>query len=1113
MQTTIKKSSESKTKKEKSPPKEESPKPQDDKNKKSYNSTPRNYLQKTTTADIYGQKKRSSVHSAKAPKKSLNSTNITSNESPMKNLLKSSSSSTSVSSTREKSKMAVQKKVEAKASKHTASKAKDFNVTVNSPVVKKKLYLDKEKSFVKEVSKREKDGSKMSSVRDLGQKVSVKSTGERQRTKTRTLDENEVKILTPEAVDNNVEMLNLSKRLSAKPKAYFIDLEDSKAVQIERRPRPKTPSDEEVSYEDDFESYESDFDSYHSSSPSEHSDDKSDDKSDGDEAGDKTEEVETKEVKDDERMLDSGSFDLRDQRSATKTKPVLDFILETSEGGMDKPSSLTDEGFQEMSSSSAVSSIRTVHVDVLDRPIFIDFKKSKENKRKKRINEQLKQRAKDLLSIITLHEMSYSLFEMKPISYDLYMATFGRTNYQQIAVQTFEDSITEEVQTDEVELTNKWTQHPVEFSDKDICIINSIDKRKYSINSEDYLTKFTFLTTQSLNVQLNNEINEDYKRNPLRIYFEQKHGVGPSEMLPFENYKSKLKNNDFITQRLGRFLKKIENRICNVLNINSGDTEMSELRMTNLPFSKGYVSISTKNIIEEKISFLNNIKISKMLFSTTKHNLIMTVHEKAKNIKKCTICLWDIGVARREPLKILTAIDNIAIGRFRGATDGIFIAALEDGSIHLWDLSEEPTWRDITSEDKSKELVEVAEGNLTAFERDREWNLKNSQVGLDECYIHCALQACAFTNSANNMSSGDVTNNIVGLEFTGDQTPGQEGRRVIGQVVALQRTGILTIWSIIQEKTKTIPPDIGKAFWSKMKLEKYQTINIFEHIDTLNTDNKPNFNINSAKKRLQNKKQEKNIIKNSRPKSAMSFDSDRPTSAASVKNKKVSQVNNVSGWECGVICYDLKVVNLNNSDSYLIGKNCGEVLCCKRILGAVRVDRLCLATDASSVICIEVSPHGLPYYLAATDAGTISVCSVLENRVLLTLDCRNIPNQEVQKCQSDHKGRFISTVSTKQHSFSDSHIGKKLKISSVSWSHINPCCIFATLDGSIVSWELSHSDIYAKCASDDAAISCIAGDTTLALLTTEGDVHIHKLTNENKTKEYLKLFEKYVALL
>ncbi|CAH0698557.1 unnamed protein product [Spodoptera exigua] len=1080
MQATVKKTTDSHKKTERKT-KDESPKTSQDDKAKYGAATPRSFVQKSSTADIYGQKKRVPSASVRAPKKSLTTSYTPNNASPMANLLKSTSSTNQINSEKAKK---TSKTVD-KSSRFTSTpRIRDFNT--NSPIAKRKLNMDmkKEKSFTKDV----KDIT-IAKEKVKNEKVKVEKDGERQRTKTRTLDESEVKILT--GIDNNVEMMNLSKKLSAKPKAFYVDLEDEKPAPTKKPPPPKKiPSDEDISYEDDFESYESDFDSYHSSS-GEHHESGTDEKEQDDDDDDAEEPVETKEVKDEESMLDSGNFDLRD-RSANKLKPVvLDFILETAEGG-EKPSSLTDEGFQEMSSSSAVSSIRTVHTDVIERPLFIDFTKSKENRRKKRIGDLLRQRAKDLLSIITLHEMSYSLFEMKPISYDLYMATFGRSNYTQIAIQTFEDGITEEVQTDEIESAHKWTQHPVEFTKNDICIKQKVSSRKFSKNTEDYLTKFTFLTTNNVNVEQNNEINldENYKMDPLRIYFEQKDGVGPSEMLPYETYKSKLKNNDYNSHRLGKFLKRCESRISNILNENNGNTELSQLNISNLPFSKGYVSVSTKNITTESISFLTKTKISKMHFSDTNSNLLMTVHRTDQNatLKKCTICLWDISVATREPLKLLTAIDNVCKGRLRGNSDGYFVAALDDGSVHLWDLSEDPTWRDdVASETEPTKLVEINEKGLTEVEKDREWNNRNRNIGLDKPCIQCALQSCAYTNSAFNMSNGDVTDYIVGLEVTGDVhciISQEGGRRILGQVVALQSIGVLTIWSIVQQKSKTIPPDIGKAFWSKMKLEKLQTINLMEHIDIpineQNDETKPDFNLHAAKRRILNRKQEKTIIKNvvSRPKSAMSFDfdSDRPASAASGKMKRVLSVEkNVSKyWECGVVCRDLKVMKWKDREYYLVAKNCGEVLCCRRILGTVKVNTFCIANDASSVNCIEVSFHELPYFLAATDTGTISVCSLIENRVLLTLDCRNIQPREMdmEKYRSDHKGRYISSSTVTKSS--------RISVTSLSWSHINPCCIFACLqDESMVQWELSHSDIHAKWAGDAVASACIAADSSL----------------------------------
>lgn len=62
-------------------------------------------------------------------------------------------------------------------------------------------------------------------------------------------------------------------------------------------------------------------------------------------------------------------------------------------------------------------------------------------------------------------------------------------------------------------------------------------------------------------------------------------------------------------------------------------------------------------------------------------------------------------------------------------------------SIHLWDLSEEPTWRDdVANEEKPTELVEIKGGALAEFEKVREWNKSNSCVGLEgvSCFVFYA---------------------------------------------------------------------------------------------------------------------------------------------------------------------------------------------------------------------------------------------------------------------------------------------------------------------------------------------------------------------------------------
>ncbi|XP_061725568.1 uncharacterized protein LOC133531387 [Cydia pomonella] len=1078
-------------------------KTQEEKLKKTtYNvSTPRNFVQKSTTADIY-----------KTPKKLPGSAKDY-KHSPMKDYLKSSPSSisqvsssskistsrtnnsTSKVSSKPRTNEASNSTNKAKTSNITsnvrARTAKDLpfvNVTVNSPIAKRKLDLNisNDKAIDKYKPKgdirKEKDEKE---VKDI--KINEKDNGERVRTKTRTLDENEVKELTPDRIDNNEEMNNLKQKLMARPKAFFVGLDED----MNKAP---TKSDEEVSYEDDFESYESDFDSYHSENSnqgsSEHeSEGRGDMEVDG-EAGEREKE------KDEENMLDSGSFDLREQRSAKSKPAAMEFIRETEE---DKASSL-DEGFQD--SSSAVSSMRTV--EVLERPLFIDFNKSKEKKRKKRIVENMLRRAKDILSMVTLHEMSFTLLEMKPISYDLYMSTFGRTNYTQSGVQTFDDGITEEIQTDEIDVENKWTQHPVKFSKADIYL-NDHTLKKNKRNTDDYTSKFKFLFED----RGKNDFDafKEYKDNELRILLEQKSGVGSCEMLPYEIYKSKLKD-DFSTNALGRFLKKVERKVSHVLNLNG--TVSGNITKSNLPFSSGYVGITTKKISEEK-SFLKHAKITSLIFSEDKSNLVLTVHKKFTNgvlAGKSLVCLWDASVARSEPIKILVAIDNVVLGRFRGNTDGLLVAALEDGSLHLWDLSESPTWREDVASSKKDEIVKINAELLTAAETDREYN-QNINVNDQRPQIPHALQACAYTSSAANLTDGEAIDRTVGLEFLRAAQAQDSGRRVVGQICSLQRLGIITIWTIIQDKSNTHV--LGKAFWSKMKLDKIQTISLAKLLSAKDVSDNA-FNLNAGKKRMSKRKQEKILARNyTRQKSAES-DIDRPRSVASARKLPVEN-KLPHDWESGIVCGDLKIVQYNNSDRFLVAKNNGEVLSCTRSLGVVKIERLCVSTDTSSITCLEVSPHG-PYFLAASDAGTISLYSLVEARVLLTLDCRNSPPQEPSGPQADFKGRFVDKPRIHNHSAGDINITSRLSMTSVLWSRINPFCIFTVSPEGLSCWELTHSDIYPKHTGINSTMACISSDGALALVTNEGDVQVHRLSDtKDKSIDYSNLFRKYIALL
>lgn len=277
--------------------------------------------------------------------------------------------------------------------------------------------------------------------------------------------------------------------------------------------------------------------------------------------------------------------------------------------------------------------------------------------------------------MVTLHEMSYDLYEMKPISYDLYMATFGRFNYTQTAVQTFDDGITEEIQTDEILKDDKWTQNPVEFSNFTEYFY---EENKY-IKKKSSVEDFAFLYNDKDDTD--SVVDDNYRINPLRIYLEQRDGVGRREMLPYETYKRKLKKDDYDAKKLEKFLKKTESKIINVLNTNSGSTMSNLNKSTKFPFSNEYSLITTRDMTDENCRFfLNNSQIVTCMFTDTKTNLIVTVHSKSSNpLKKCVLCLWDLSVTMLKPLKFFIATDDVIIGRFRGSTSGFLVGALCDG--------------------------------------------------------------------------------------------------------------------------------------------------------------------------------------------------------------------------------------------------------------------------------------------------------------------------------------------------------------------------------------------------------------------------------------------------
>ncbi|XP_036755484.2 cytoplasmic dynein 2 intermediate chain 1 isoform X1 [Manis pentadactyla] len=96
--------------------------------------------------------------------------------------------------------------------------------------------------------------------------------------------------------------------------------------------------------------------------------------------------------------------------------------------------------------------------------IFVDFATA--SHRQKSRTQALKQKTRSLklLRLIDLDfSVTFSLLDLLPVNeYDMYIRNFGKKNTEQAYVQCNEDNVERDIQTEEVEAQEVWTQHPGE---------------------------------------------------------------------------------------------------------------------------------------------------------------------------------------------------------------------------------------------------------------------------------------------------------------------------------------------------------------------------------------------------------------------------------------------------------------------------------------------------------------------------------------------------------------------------------------------------------------------------------------------------------------------------
>nr|XP_012641742.1 WD repeat-containing protein 60 isoform X2 [Microcebus murinus] len=110
--------------------------------------------------------------------------------------------------------------------------------------------------------------------------------------------------------------------------------------------------------------------------------------------------------------------------------------------------------------------------------IFVDFATASHRQKSRTQALKQKTRSTKLLRLIDIDfSFTFSLLDLPPVNeYDMYIRNFGKKNTKQAYVQYNEDNVERDIQTEEIETREVWTQHPGESS----VVCGGSDKRDTS---------------------------------------------------------------------------------------------------------------------------------------------------------------------------------------------------------------------------------------------------------------------------------------------------------------------------------------------------------------------------------------------------------------------------------------------------------------------------------------------------------------------------------------------------------------------------------------------------------------------------------------------------------
>lgn len=254
----------------------------------------------------------------------------------------------------------------------------------------------------------------------------------------------------------------------------------------------------------------------------------------------------------------------------------------------------------------------------------------------------------ELMKKINLDTMTFTLFELKPIPYDLYMKIYGHKNTNQSSTQTVGNMIDQDVQTDKKTQQTMWTQFPAQFNVNAISNENNYQDRVGCGEGIDNMNE----TRNSDECLLEDTLKIINRINTIR-------DVRTTKPIDYE--------------RLNFFLQKSAVTISAICNTS---VAMKDLHKPDIALSDGFfeISISTSKI-------LNDTAVYYLYTNPRIENLLYLVHRRKPTPgtdDNSFVSVWNI-LDSNKPIHVLSCWGLIICLEVHQHFQDVIVGGLTDG--------------------------------------------------------------------------------------------------------------------------------------------------------------------------------------------------------------------------------------------------------------------------------------------------------------------------------------------------------------------------------------------------------------------------------------------------